>query len=129
MMRDAIPDDLTLFILTSIASIPHLEAILLLRNEFSSTWDSKRVAQRLYIGEKTAEDLLSSLQAAGFLTTDESQTQLYRYQPASDELRTIMDQLAEAYSRNLMDVTYLIHSKTSTRAQQFANAFKWRKEP
>lgn len=129
MMRGPLPDELTRFILTSIASIPHLEAILLMRNEDSSAWDGKRVAQRLYIGEKTADDLLSSLHAAGFLAIAASKTEQYCYQPVSGELRAMVDQLAKAYSKNLMDVTHLVHSKTSTRAQQFADAFKWRKEP
>lgn len=128
-MLDAIPDDLKRFILTSIASIPHLEAILLLRNEATAAWDGKQVAQRLYISEKTAVDVLSSLHDAGFLAVEDMPIRQYRYEPATAELRTMVDQLALAYSSNLMGVTYLIHSKTSTRAQQFADAFKWRKEP
>jgi hypothetical protein len=40
----------------------------------------------------------------------------------------MLDRLAGIYARNLVDVTNLIHSKTSRKAQQFADAFKWRKD-
>ena len=41
----------------------------------------------------------------------------------------MIDRLAEVYYQHLVEVTNLIHSKTSKKAQQFADAFKWRKEP
>jgi hypothetical protein len=52
----------------------------------------------------------------------------YRYQPASEELRGKIDQLADLYARHLVDVTLLIHSSLDRKAQQFADAFKWRKD-
>ena len=41
----------------------------------------------------------------------------------------MIDRVAETYTRQLVDITNLIHSKTSKKAQQFADAFKWRKDP
>jgi hypothetical protein len=56
------------------------------------------------------------------------ETSLYRYYPNSEELRQMIDRLAETYTKNLIEVTNLIHSKTGKKAQQFADAFKWRKD-
>ena len=128
MTREPIPEDVRRFILTSITSVPYLEAMLLLRNEPAQSWDSRRVAQRLYISEKAAAELLSDLCAAGFLVVTERETSMYRYHPRSDELRQMINQLAETYAKNLVEVTNLIHSKTGKKAQQFADAFKWRKD-
>ena len=53
--------------------------------------------------------------------------------PKSPQMETnaalsMIDQLAEIYAKNLVEVTNLIHSKIGKRAQQFADAFKWRKD-
>jgi hypothetical protein len=86
------------------------------------------VAQRLYISEKAATELLVELSAAGFIVVTESETAFYRYHPRSDELREMIDRVADTYAKSLVGVTNIIHSKTGKRAQQFADAFKWRKD-
>ena len=52
----------------------------------------------------------------------------YRFSPTSGQLREMIDRVAAAYAAHLVDVTHLIHSKTGKKAQQFADAFKWRKD-
>jgi hypothetical protein len=47
---------------------------------------------------------------------------------ASPTACSLIDRLAELYSRQLVQVTTLIHSKLDRKAQQFANAFTWRKD-
>ncbi len=128
MAREYIPDDVRRFILTSIPSVPYLEAMLLLRNEPGHPWDSKRVAQRLYMSEKATGDLLSELHAAGVLAVIEESVPSYRYHPASEDLQQMIDRLAATYAVHLIDVSNLIHSKIGKKAQHFADAFKWRKD-
>ena len=128
MTREPIPEDIRRFILTSIPSVPYLEAMLLLRNEPAQSWDSKKVAQRLYISEKAAGELLSDLHTAGVVVVTAHKAPFYRYHPSSDELQQMINQLAEAYAKNLVEVTNLIHSKTGKKAQHFADAFKWRQD-
>lgn len=127
-MSETIPEDIRRFILTSIQSVPHLEALLLLRGESTASWNSARAAQRLYVSDRTAEQLLADLRAAGFLVVSGQENPLYRYQPSNDELRRMMDRLATIYARHIIAVTHLIHSKTGKMAQQFADAFKLRKD-
>ncbi|WP_019142843.1 hypothetical protein [Noviherbaspirillum massiliense] len=128
MTRPQIPEDIIRFILLSIPSVPHLEAMLLLRREHSVQWDSKRVAQRLYMSEKAAHGLLTDLHAAGFLAQEDGEPPLYRYHPGTEGIREMIDRLADVYAKNLIDVSNLIHSKNSKKAQQFADAFIWRKD-
>jgi len=123
-----IPDDIRRFILTSIPSVPHLEALLLLRNEPAFSWDAKDVARRLYLNEKSAETLLSELHAIGMVGCEQAETARYRYRPDTEELRELINRLTNIYARHLVEVTNLIHSTTSKKAQYFADAFKWRKE-
>lgn len=115
------------FILTSIPSVPYLEALLLLRLEPNILWTKASVAKRLYISEKNANDLLQQLQGGHVITPDDDQ-QGFIYSPCADELRYLIDQLAELYSKDLLEITHLIHSTPDRKAQQFADAFKMRKD-
>lgn len=129
MARADLSDDLRRFILTSVPSVPYLEALLLLRTDPSVAWDVPRVAARLYVGERQAAEVLAALTAAGIAgSEDHGDTALFRYAPATDELRERLDALAQAYSANLVGVTDLIHSRIDKRAQQFADAFRLRKD-
>ena len=127
MAQAPIPEDIRRFVLTSIPSVPHLEALLLLRAEPEQHWDVLQVAQRLYISEKVAAGLLDDLCRSAMFTRGEAPGLAYRYAPTSDSLRDTIDALADLYGRRLVDITNLIHSKLDRKAQQFADAFLWRK--
>lgn len=129
MDRAPVPDDVTRFVLISIPSVPYLEAMLLLRNNRTCRWNSKQVSQRLYMSDKAAAELLAQLHEAGIVEATAEDPPLFYYQPASDDLAQMIDRLAAAYARNLIGISNLIHSKTSKKAQQFVDAFKWGKEP
>jgi hypothetical protein len=40
----------------------------------------------------------------------------------------MLEQVAQRYAADLVGVTDLIHSKIDKKAQQFADAFRWRKD-
>ncbi|MGV3573322.1 MAG: hypothetical protein ACO1PB_22235 [Ramlibacter sp.] len=126
MNKGEVPADVRRFILTSIPSVPYLEAVLLMRAEPEDAWDAPRLARRLYVGERTAADLIGLL-AAGGVAAAEPAGPAVRFAPAP-ELRTLLDRVAEAYAADLVAVTDLIHSRIDKRAQQFADAFRFRKE-
>lgn len=114
------------FILTSVDSVPHLEAVLLMRYDQGMNWDAKIIAQKLYISPKKAQEILDELCASNFIKRDTPST--YCYEPNSFELKNILDDVADIYAKNLIEVTKLIHSKTDKQAQQFGDAFKWQTE-
>lgn len=130
MNREPLPDDVRRFIVACITSVPYLECMLLLRNEQSRKWDSKQVGERLYISEKTASELLNGLHASGFAAINEINPgrPLFSYAPRIEGGREIVDRLALVYSQNIIEVTNLIHSNSGSKVQQFADAFRWRKE-
>lgn len=125
---ELIPPDIRRFILTSIDSVPHLEALLILRYDPKVEWDAKGMSQRLYISEKRTVELLENLLAAGFVAVKRGDVSVYYYSPVSEELRGMMTRLADIYAKQLVEVTNLIHSNISKQAQQFGDAFKWQKE-
>lgn len=120
-----LPADVRRFILTSVPSVPYLEAVLLLRADPRQAWTAPRLAQRLYVPERTAAELLVQLREAG--VTEPAADGSVRFAPAP-ALAEVLDHLAEAYAAHLMTVTDLIHSRMDRRAQQFADAFRFRKD-
>jgi hypothetical protein len=128
MTSKPLADEVRRFILTSVPSVPYLEAILLLRSDAQARWDAGRVSSRLYVAEAKAAELLEQLAEAGVAQRVEGVAGCFRYQPATPELATRLDMVAHAYSSNLVGVTDLIHSRIDKRAQQFADAFRLRKD-
>lgn len=127
MTDHQLPADLRRFILTSIPSVPYLEAVLLLRAEPDKEWDASQLARRLYVPERTGAELLELLRSSGVGAPLGASTSALRYAPAA-ELAELLDRLAQAYATNLVTVTDLVHSRIDRRAQQFADAFRFRKE-
>jgi DNA-binding IclR family transcriptional regulator len=119
------PDDLRRFILTSIPSVPYLEAVLLLRGEPDASWTAQSLAKRLYLPKRDVAELLKALVAAG-VASNEPSTDVYTYAPEPAQA-AMLDGLAQLYAVNLRGVTELIHSRVGRHAYQFADAFRWRK--
>jgi hypothetical protein len=133
MPTSPIPEDIRRFVLSSIPTVPHLEALLLLRSGGDRGWSAPQLAQRLYVSDKSAAALLADLCRDGMCVTrgiagQDSAVLHYHYQPTSAHLAGTIDQLAALYARELLAITYLIHSRLDRKAQQFADAFKWRKD-
>lgn len=126
MAPETVPEDLRRFILTSIPTVPFLEALLLLRAGAEQDWSLREIAQRLYLPEQRAGEALESLCQAGMAEhTGEAR---FRFLPATGELREMIDRLADTYAHDLIGVTSLIHSRIGKGAQAFADAFKLRKD-
>ena len=126
MPGKAVPDNLRRYLLASSLTVPHVEAILLLRRDPERVWDARALASRLYIAERRSEQLLGELVEMHIATP--ANDPCYRYLPQSPELAALLDLLADAYAHHLVEVTRLIHAATSTAAEQFAEAFRFRKD-
>lgn len=120
-----IPEALRRFILTSVPSVPFVEALLIFREAREDrpvTIDE--LAHRLYIGGRQAADTLEQLRKARIVEPVEGG---HRYAPPA-ELAPMLDMLAEHYRTHLVEVTSLIHAHTGRMAQHFADAFRLRKD-
>ncbi|MBC5783280.1 hypothetical protein H8N03_10015 [Ramlibacter sp. USB13] len=115
--------DLRRYILSSVPSVPYLEALLLLRAEASREWDAGQLARRLYVPERSAAELIAQLRESGVAAGEG----WVRYAPTA-ELAELLDRLAHAYAADLVTVSSLIHSRIDRRARQFADAFRFRKD-
>jgi hypothetical protein len=124
-MSHDVPEPARRLVLDAIDSVAELEALLLLRDTAGQRWSVEAASARLYVNPAVAADALDALARRGFL--DESPDG-YVYQPESPDLAEGVTALAQAYSTSLIAVTHLIHSKPSASVQDFARAFRFRKE-
>jgi hypothetical protein len=125
MAGDPIPDDVRRFLMARRLTVPHVEAILLLRREPQRTWDDARLAARLYVAQGTAASVLTDLGSIGLLADAPGGV---RYDPADPATAALIDRLDETYAKNLVEVARLIHSTRDRSAEEFAAAFRFRKE-
>lgn len=128
MVSTIIPDDVAQFIMEKIDSVAQMEALLLVSANPDQRWGAEDLAKRLYMSEEQTAGVLASLCAFGLLTTDGSDPPSFQYRPSSNELRSMVDRLIEIYTKHLLPVSNLIHSKPKTRVQEFAEAFRLRKD-
>lgn len=129
MIDEIIPEDVKQFILQHIDSVAQLECLLLLQADPQISWSAATIAKELYINEAQAEALLAQLSAQGTLVKIEDNLPiLYRYQPKSPEVEHMMVRVVSLYKQYLVPITHLIHSKPKTRVQEFADAFRIRKD-
>ena len=118
------------FILKHMDTVPHLEALMLLWNSRPVGWTSEELKSRLYISEEKVKDLLRDLVRGEFVSVSSSTGAPLKYSylshgPEQDEL---MQQVDEAYRRDLVRVSTMIHAKTSPSVREFARAFLFKKE-
>jgi hypothetical protein len=125
---DALADDVRRFVLTSIPSVPYLEAALLLRGSPGRGFSTADLAGALYMGDRAARELLQQLTEGGLVVAEAGQSGRVRWQPRDASVAASMDALAQAYATHLVEVTHLIHDATAKKAQRFADAFKLRKD-
>ena len=118
MMAD-IPQHITRFISTSIESVPFIEALLLIYRKSGESWDASKLSKSLFIDLKQAERLIERLRSANFITK-ELNRQTYILNSSID--KTLLSELNDVYSKNLVEVTNLIHKRTE--ASKFSDAFK-----
>jgi hypothetical protein len=124
----AVSGEVREFVVRNIDSVPQLEALLLLRSTMGQPWQPSSVAERLYIQPRTAADLLRGLHERELIMLTDAAAPAYKYGPATGELVRLVEELAIAYGRQLVAVTQLIHSKSSSAVQGFADAFRLRQE-
>lgn len=126
MAKSEISADVRRFVLTRIPSVPHIEALMLMRSTAPTPWSAAELAQRLYVRTAVAQDVLTDLHQAGMLHSETPSQYFFERQPGP--LGDVIETLAVLYSTHLVEITMLIHSKLDRKAQQFADAFDFRKE-
>ena len=127
-MPSKIPEELRRFILTSVPSVPFVEAMLLFREAGSNPLTAEVIARRLYISEAATREIVAQLEAARVVRPVDESPGSYAYRSDSTELGGLLEMLATFYRTHLVEVTDVIHSKFARSAHQFADAFRLKRD-
>lgn len=124
-----VPIDVQHFVLERIGSIAQLEALIMMRNAPDTWWASTSLAERLFVSEPVCRTELEALKGQGLLVGRQDEVgSCFRYSPSTGELREYVDRLVYYYSKHLVPISNLIHSKPRTRVHEFAEAFSLKKK-
>ena len=119
-------DEIDRFILNEIDSVPHMEALLILRSVRPKALSFEDVAAKLYIPPETALSVLQDL-ARRNLTQTSNDGRSFAYEAVGDRDRFI-EEVELTYRRELVRIANLIHSKASSAVRDFARAFRISKD-
>ncbi|WP_129782123.1 hypothetical protein [Peristeroidobacter soli] len=112
------------FLLDSIDTVPHLEALLLLFQSPTTAWTVAALAARIYVQEKQANGILEDLTRRSLIARNEQNPPQYQYLPRSPEQSALLDRVAQTYRTQLVQLTRFIHSNASGSVRDFARAFR-----
>jgi len=116
------------FIYDNIDSVPHLEALVLLWNSRPVGWTLAELASRLYVPIDKVEELLRDLVRMQLVAESATAPAKYSYLPKSEEQNDLLVSLDEAYRKDLVRISTMIHSKASSGVREFARAFRLKQE-
>jgi len=113
------------FLLDEIDTVPHLEALLLIWNSRSKHWSAEDMGRALYLSPDSAKEILEDLVRRGLISSSGPLPDYYfQPEPDRDELLAAVN---NAYQKDLIHVSRLIHSKPSAAIREFARAFRIKK--
>jgi len=124
-----IPTEVWGFVQTYLESVVELEGLLFLHRSAELECTAEMLALHLYVSAPEAEIVLKALADRGLLAVKQERVPVYRYGPRTANLAHLTDQLSNVYKERLIPLTRLIHSRTRTAAQKFADAFRLKGSP
>lgn len=116
------------FIFENIDSVPHLEAMILLWNSRPVGWTAEELASRLYVPRDQVDQVMRDLVRLQIAQESPGTPVRLSYLARSEEQNELMRQIDDAYRRDLVRVSTMIHSKASSGIREFARAFRFRKD-
>lgn len=128
MERENLPEDVVRFVEQHLDTVPHLEALLLMWESAPRPWTEAEIAARVYVSPDTARRILQDLARAGLLKSGNADPSGYLYAPSTEINAELVPRLAAVYTRHLVRIASLIHSKTSPAVREFARAFQIKSE-
>lgn len=123
---DSITPSLKQFIFRYVRSVEQVEILCLLGEDPAKIWTVAQVLRTIQSSDKSIEASLEAFCKDGFLSSEQGGT--YRFCPKSGELNNAVLELIKAYRERRVTVVEAIYSKPADTLQDFADAFKLRKD-
>jgi len=121
-------EQLEKFIAQEIGSLEQLEVLLCLAANPEKWWTVQDVYNVVKSSVPSVTDRLSEMVASGFLRREGETGVRYQFAPEDENLRALISELGAAYKEKSVKVVQAIYSKPPDAVQEFAKAFRVRKD-
>jgi hypothetical protein len=126
MAANSLSPELRHFIGTYVHSVEQLEVLRLLSENPAKWWTVPEVYRQIQSSEKSVGECLESFQSAGLL--DYQPASGYLFSPRKSAETQRIAELVKAYHERRVSVIECIYRKPADAIQDFADAFRLRKE-
>lgn len=121
-------EELEKFIAAEIASLEQLEILLLLSGNPHKWWTATGVYEVVKSSIHSVRDRLNEMVARGILRQEGEGERQFQFGPSNEALWRITSELRDAYKERSVKVVQAIYSKPPDAVQEFARAFRVRKD-
>lgn len=123
-----LPIEVRHFLAEHIGSLEQLEILLLLREQSQRAWSVAEVFRVVRSSERSAAETLSALCKQGLLRAVETPAGAYQFGPP-EPLKETIAAVARLYAERRVKIVEAIYSERVSEVDQFAKAFRLRKDP
>ena len=128
MSESGFSDELDKFIAAEINSLEQLEILLLLSGNPHRWWTALDVYNVIKSSTQSVADRLNQMAERGFLKAEADNEMRFQFAPADERIWGIVSELRNAYKERSVKVVQAIYSKPPDAVQEFARAFRLRKD-
>jgi hypothetical protein len=125
-MPDELPVEVRDLIVRHLASMEHVDALLVLHRDAERRWTVAELTAELHATQASVARTLRDLASSG-LVGDAGNT--FQYAPASPALRHATELLLAAYNARPVTLVRAIYDRPPTAVKSFADAFRFKPEP
>jgi hypothetical protein len=120
--------ELEKFIAEEIQSLEQVEILLLLSGNPHKSWSSRGVYDVVKSNPASVDARLEELTARGILIKEAHPEVRYQFAPKDENVWKVVNELRDAYKERPVKVVQAIYSKPPDAVQEFARAFRVRKD-
>lgn len=121
-------EELERFIAAEINSLEQLEILLLLSGNPHKWWTATGVYEVIKSSVQSVQDRLNEMTERGIFRKEVENEVRYQFGPTNDSLWKITSELRDAYKERSVKVVQAIYNKPPDAVQEFARAFRLRKD-
>ncbi|HEU4563828.1 MAG TPA: hypothetical protein VFS05_04225 [Gemmatimonadaceae bacterium] len=124
MIPEPLPKEVRELIALHLATMEHVEILLLLARDAARAWTAPAAAAELRGSIASTTAKLEALAAAGLAARDkQAEGTLYRYVPSTAALRSAVSSLADVYRLRPVTLVRAIYDRPPPAVKSFADAF------
>ena len=121
-------EELEKFIAAEINSLEQLEILLLLSGNPHKWWTAAGVYEVIKSSVQSVQDRLNEMVQRGMLRKETDNETRFQFGPTNDSIWRVTSELRDAYKERSVKVVQAIYSKPPDAVQEFARAFRVRKD-